>query len=307
MAKESTEARMDTPPAESSAQADSATKLTKSTSNLNDVVYSGRPKTEEPHVKRTSKKKSEKIEYIVRVDLEELKINDDEFDDLQSLFILFDLDKDGILNFKEYEKLLKCLGYRLNESQAKMLASVVSVDKTNYSVSFNEFLTLMSHQQESEPDHETLVDVFESFDREGLGKISEKCFKDLLKSKEDISEEEINEMLEEYYRLAKLKGISTEKPDPPSDSSSDEDDDDDDDEKSQKSAPAPPAPVPPQPQAPPPQVRNVKSPSQSIKSPPSGKRRTPTSVMSPTKSQKSLPPEEEKWIDYREFASMLQQ
>lgn len=42
-----------------------------------------------------------------------------------------------------------------------MLASVVSVDKTNYSVSFNEFLTLMSHQQESEPDHETLVDVFE--------------------------------------------------------------------------------------------------------------------------------------------------
>jgi len=27
---------------------------------------------------------------------------------------LFDLDKDGILNFKEYEKLLKCLGYRLS-------------------------------------------------------------------------------------------------------------------------------------------------------------------------------------------------
>ena len=49
----------------------------------------------------------------------------------------------------------------ISESQAKMLASVVSVDKTNYSVSFNEFLTLMSHQQESEPDHETLVDVFE--------------------------------------------------------------------------------------------------------------------------------------------------
>ena len=51
--------------------------------------------------------------------------------------------------------------FNISESQAKMLASVVSVDKTNYSVSFNEFLTLMSHQQESEPDHETLVDVFE--------------------------------------------------------------------------------------------------------------------------------------------------
>ena len=44
---------------------------------------------------------------------DELKINEDEFEELQSLFYLFDLDKDGILNFKEYEKLLRCLGYRL--------------------------------------------------------------------------------------------------------------------------------------------------------------------------------------------------
>ena len=45
---------------------------------------------------------------------DELKIGDDEFENLQSLYILFDLDKDGILNFKEYEKLLRCLGYRLS-------------------------------------------------------------------------------------------------------------------------------------------------------------------------------------------------
>ena len=32
------------------------------------------------------KKKEEKIEYIVRVDLDELKIDDDDFDDLQSLY-----------------------------------------------------------------------------------------------------------------------------------------------------------------------------------------------------------------------------
>ena len=96
--------------------------LTKSTSNLNDVLYGGRPKNEEPHVKRTTKKKSEKIDYIVRVDLEELKINDDEFEDLQSLFILFDLDKDGILNAKEFEKILRCLGYRLQGKQDSSLS-----------------------------------------------------------------------------------------------------------------------------------------------------------------------------------------
>jgi hypothetical protein len=43
--------------------------LAKSSSNLNDIVYSGRPRNEEPHVKRTTKKKTEKVEYILRVDL----------------------------------------------------------------------------------------------------------------------------------------------------------------------------------------------------------------------------------------------
>jgi Ca2+-binding EF-hand superfamily protein len=47
-----------------------------------------------------------------------------------------------------------------SEEQALYLASMVSVDKTNYSVSFNEFLKLMSMQQEMEPDEETLIDVF---------------------------------------------------------------------------------------------------------------------------------------------------
>ncbi len=36
-------------------------------------MYSGRPRNEEPHVKRTIKKKAEKIEYILRVDLVSLK------------------------------------------------------------------------------------------------------------------------------------------------------------------------------------------------------------------------------------------
>ena len=41
---------------------------------------------------------------------------------------------------------------------------------------------------------------YRSFDRENLGKISEKQFVDLLKSKDDIGDEEIKEMLAEYYR-----------------------------------------------------------------------------------------------------------
>ena len=48
----------------------------------------------------------------------------------------------------------------LLEEQARTLAETVSVDRTNHSVSFNEFLKLMSLQREIEPDEETLLDMF---------------------------------------------------------------------------------------------------------------------------------------------------
>ena len=63
---------------------------------------------------------------------DELKIDDDKFEEIQSLYQLYDIDRDGILNFKEYEKLLRCLGYRLNgkknsnTSQLKRLTQVKS-------------------------------------------------------------------------------------------------------------------------------------------------------------------------------------
>lgn len=98
------------------------------------------------------------------------------------------------------------------EEQTRDLASTVSVDKTNFSVSFNEFLTLMSKEQEIEPDEETLVGVFESFDKAQSGMISEEVFKHIMQGKDDVNEEDINEMLAEYYHVAKLKGLSTCRP-----------------------------------------------------------------------------------------------
>jgi aldehyde:ferredoxin oxidoreductase len=102
----------------------------------------------------------------------------------------------------------------LNEEAAQALAATVTVDTTNYSISFNEFLRFISQQQEMEPDEDTLVDVFASFDKKNTGKISEKVFKQIMIGKDDVNESDIEEMLEEYYRIAKLKGITSGPPSP---------------------------------------------------------------------------------------------
>jgi|ERR1712150_252271 len=93
-----------------------------------------------------------------------------------------------------------------------MGASTVSVDTTNFSVSFNEFLEFMSKEQNQEPDEETMVDMFTSFDKQNTGKITETVFKKIMQGKDDVNESDIEEMLEEYYRMAKLKGITSGPP-----------------------------------------------------------------------------------------------
>ena len=88
---------------------------------LGEVAHPGRPKDEEPHIKRSVKKKQEVIDYLVRVDLEELGIDESNFEvgnqrqviivqELQALFRMFDNDKDGVLSIKEFEKVLAVLG-----------------------------------------------------------------------------------------------------------------------------------------------------------------------------------------------------
>lgn len=42
--------------------------------------------------------------------------------------------------------------------------------------------------------------------------ISESAFKKIMSGKDDVNEEEICEMLNEYYRLAEIKGLSTSRP-----------------------------------------------------------------------------------------------
>ena len=178
-----------------------------SISNLSQVLHGGRPKDEEPHVKITVKKNKKKIEYITRVNLEELGITTDEFDDLQALFMLFDYDRDGILSFKESQVLLRQLGFRPSEEQAKSMLSAVSADTTGFSVSFNEYFTLISLQRRAAPDESSLLDVFLSFDPENTGKIREDQFRKVMGGKSEVSETDVEEMLAEYRNLDAVKDM----------------------------------------------------------------------------------------------------
>merc|ERR1712037_924967 len=138
-----------------------------------------------------AKKDRDGIEYIVRVNLEELGIQEEEFEDLQSLFELFDRDKDGVLTVKELHLVLRCLGLRPSLEQAAALAGTVSCDSVGFSVSFNEYLRLISNQRRADPDQETLLQMFHNLDPEGNDFITEIEFRKIMASKTDVNEEDV--------------------------------------------------------------------------------------------------------------------
>ena len=61
-------------------------------------------------MKKSVKRKKEVVEYLLRADLDQLGIDESFFEELKTIFIMFDMDKDGVLSLKEFERLMSCLG-----------------------------------------------------------------------------------------------------------------------------------------------------------------------------------------------------
>ena len=79
------------------------------------------------------------------------------------------------------------------------MAAGVTVDLTGFSVSFNEYLRLISIRRRMDPDEDTLTEVLRLFDPHNTGQIEEDQFRKILSSKQGITEEDIEEMIAGTY------------------------------------------------------------------------------------------------------------
>ena len=75
---------------------------------LGEVAHPGRPKDEEPHIKRSVKKKQEVIDYLVRVNLKELGIDETTFE-VSSVHCLFSVVVCLMLSLRNSKPSSECL------------------------------------------------------------------------------------------------------------------------------------------------------------------------------------------------------
>lgn len=75
------------------------------------------------------------------------------------------------------------------------------MDKTNHSVSYNEFLTLNGKAKTTTNPSELLTECFEMFDVEKTGRIPETVFKRILTRKGGKQVKELDDMLRAYKNI----------------------------------------------------------------------------------------------------------
>ena len=125
---------------------------------------------------------------------------------------MFDYDQDGVVNKKEGQGMLRCLGLATDDEKIAAMVSSVGVDTSHHSLSFNEFLSLVSRQRREEPSDQGLRAAFRSeavntefqssgelfcrlFDPADTGYVAVSMFRQILRTKH-VSVSDITDMIE---------------------------------------------------------------------------------------------------------------
>jgi Ca2+-binding EF-hand superfamily protein len=128
-----------------------------------------------------------------------------QMDDIQTAFNLFDTDGSGTIEVKELKVALRALGLEPKKDEIKdLLSEVVSEDKGDEEegntdmIDHNEFMQIMQNKMGERESVEEINAAYEHFFDEDEGGITFESLKRLAQEiEEEISDEELHEMLEE--------------------------------------------------------------------------------------------------------------
>merc|ERR1712071_529692 len=148
-------------------------------------------------VKRKPGKKGgpDRVDLLVLIDLSVHKLAEKQLAEYKEVFMLFDKDQDGVLSFTELGTAMKALGQRPSEKNLLKMVRSVSEDKLYDTIEFNEFLQMMSKQEEEEINMDTLVEAFKFFDKDHDGFLTTDELRKIMK--ERMTKKDLEAMVKE--------------------------------------------------------------------------------------------------------------
>jgi centrin-1 len=128
------------------------------------------------------------------------QLTEEQLEEIKEAFNLFDTDRSGSIDLRELKAAMRALGFDVKKEEVvKMLASV---DKDgNGEITLDEFIQMMTGKMSERDSQEEIMKVFQLFDEEKTGFITFRNLKKICQELgENLSDEDINEMIEEADR-----------------------------------------------------------------------------------------------------------
>lgn len=103
------------------------------------------------------------------------KLDPEQVEELKEAFNLFDTDNNGQIDAKELKAALRALGFQVKKAEVRKMILDIDRDEAG-TVSFDDFVELMTGRMSERDSKEEIAKVFSLFDHENTGKIT---FRDL--------------------------------------------------------------------------------------------------------------------------------
>eukprot|EP00924_Labyrinthula_sp_SR-Ha-C_P002689 maker-scaffold_13-snap-gene-4.0-mRNA-1 protein AED:0.24 eAED:0.24 QI:0/0.5/0.33/1/0.5/1/3/50/333 len=129
-----------------------------------------------------------------------VELTQEQRQEIQEAFDLFDTDGSGTIDAKELKVAMRALGFEPKKEEIKKMIADIDKDGDG-TINFNEFLQMMTAKMGEKDSKEEILKAFKLFDDDDTGKITFKNLKRVAKELgENMSDEELQEMIDEADR-----------------------------------------------------------------------------------------------------------
>eukprot|EP01068_Selenidium_serpulae_P015616 Selendium_serpulae@DN6227_c0_g1_i5.p1 len=127
-------------------------------------------------------------------------LTQDQIEELKEAFDLFDTNRSGDIDSREFKAALRALGFEVSKEDVRIMFK--ELDKEfQETISFNEFCSLMIGRMPAKDSREEISKMFILFDEDNTGKISFQNLKNISHElEENLEDGELTEMIDEADR-----------------------------------------------------------------------------------------------------------
>jgi centrin-1 len=128
-------------------------------------------------------------------------LDEEAMEEIKEAFNLFDTEGKGNIDVRELKAAFRALGFQVKKAEIRQLFIDMDKDLSSATVSFDEFVEMVTPRMQNRDSREEIMKVFALFDDDNTGAISFKNLKRVATELgENLTDEELQEMIDEADR-----------------------------------------------------------------------------------------------------------